>query len=200
MGFSHSFIAVQGLEPARALEALEMEVAEIWEPDEAEFSGILMGELPDGWLLLLCDGHDGAFKGKLSQLAAFGPAVACGIEEHVMYSEARGYEAGSEVWRVIRDCEKGRYALEVSGNPPPQLDSIFEGARAEQGAEGGEEGHVDMIFEVPPKLVESICGYMLGEEEPEGFRYAELRKIGSADTADTMPKGRGLLARLFGRG
>lgn len=203
MGFSHSYIAVQGLEPAQALEVLGMEVARVTEPDDTELSGLLMGELQDGWLLLLSDDYDNALEGKLAQLAGSGPAVACAVNEHVMVSEARGYEAGTEVWRVVRDCEEGTYALEVTGNPPSQLDSIFRKARAEQEKEGGEDSGVDFIFDVPPKLVESICGFRLGEEEPEGFRYSTLRKIGGAANegkAKTEPKSGGFFARLFGRG
>jgi hypothetical protein len=201
MGISNSYIAVQGLDPARALEALQMEVVEVCEPDEMELSGIWMGELPGGWLLLLCDEYDGAFEGKLAQLATLGPAVACGLNEYVMYSEARGYEGGKQVWRIVHDPneKKSRNALDIDGSPPPQFEAIARNARTEQDEEGGEEAGVDFIFDLPPTLVQSICGYALGEDEPEGFRYSRLRKIGSVDSSPRV-KGNGFFARLFGRG
>jgi hypothetical protein len=150
--------------------------------------------LPDGWLLFVSDRKASALEGKLNGLAQFGPAVACDISETVMCSEAHGYEAGQEIWSVAYNCEKGRYALARTGNPPPQLDQIYRATRAQQETEGGEGAGVDYMFDVPTKLAKSICGYMMGETEGPDFRYAELRRAGSAS-----PKG-GFFARLFGRG
>lgn len=195
MGFSHSWIAVQGLEPGQALTALGMEVSQVLEPEDFP-DGISFGQMPDGWLVVLTDRRANAFEGDLVELAAFGPAVACEVNEHVMYSEARGYEGGREAWRVAYDCEKGRDALDVSGNPPPQLDTIAREARAKQDAEGGEDADVDIMFDIPAQLARSICGFMLGEQEPEGFRFSELRPIGSGKAPAERP---GFFARLFGR-
>jgi len=194
MGFSHSWIAVQGLDPAQALAALGMEVSEILEPGYFP-DGISFGQMPDGWLVVLTDRRANAFEGDLVGLAAFGPAVACEVNEHVMYSEARGYEAGREAWRVAYDCEKGG-ALDVSGNPPSQLDTIAREARAKQEAAGGDDADVDLLFDIPAKLARSICGFMLGEEEPDGFHFSELRPIGGGKAPS---EGRGFFARLFGR-
>ena len=195
MGFSHSWIAVQGLDPAQALAALGMEVSEILEPGYFP-DGISFGQMPDGWLVVLTDRRANAFEGDLVELAKLGPAVACEVNEHVMYSEARGYEAGREAWRVAYDCEKGRYALYVSGNPPPQLERITREARAEQEAEGGEDADVDIMIDVPALLARSICGFMLGEDEPDGFHFSELQPIGGRKAPAERP---GFLARLFGR-
>jgi hypothetical protein len=194
MGIKHSWIAVQGLKPEQALEALGMEVKELIEPRYLP-DGIGMAQLPNGWLLFVSDRKASALEGKLNGLAKFGPAVACDISETVMCSEAHGYEAGQEIWSVSYDCEKGRYALQTTGSPPPQLDEIHRTMRAKQEAEGGEEADVDYMFDVPTKLAQSICSYMMGETEGEDFRYAELGRIGGAS-----PKGSGFFARLFGRG
>jgi len=193
MGLNHSWIAVRGLAPEQALEALGMEIDEIIEPRYLP-DGIGMAELPDGWLLFVSDRDASALEGKLNGLAKFGPAIACYISETVMCSEAHGYEAGQEIWSVAYDCEKGRYALEITGSPPPQLDEIRAQMRVAQEAEGGEDADVDLMFDVPPKLAQSICGYMMGETEGEDLRYAELRPIGGA-----AQKGSGFFARLFGR-
>ncbi|HMI20214.1 MAG TPA: hypothetical protein VK533_11765 [Sphingomonas sp.] len=196
MGFSHSWIAVQGLTPARALEALGMEVKAVIEPDYFP-EGIAIGQMPGGWLIVLTDRRASAFEGDLVALAAFGPAVACEIREVVMNSEARGYEGASEKWRVGYDCEKGRYALEIAGDPPSQLETIRAEAQAQQEAEGGEDAGVDYMFDIPALLAKSICGYMLGEVEPDGFRYSELQPIGGWPVPVRKP---GFFARLFGRG
>jgi len=193
MGLKHSWIAVQGLKPEQALEALGMEIDEVIEPHYLP-DGIGMAQLPDGWLLFVSDRKASALEGKLNGLAKFGPAVACDISETVMCSEAHGYEAGQEIWSVAYDCEKGPYELQVTGSPPPQLEKIHRDIRAKQEAEGGEEAEVDYMFDVPPKLAQSICGYMMGETEDANFRYTELKRIGGSQ------KGPGFFARLFGRG
>ena len=195
MGFSHSWIAVQGLTSERALEALGMEVEEVRAPENMTADGLYLGVAPNGWLIALTDRRANAFEGALGELAKFGPAVACQVNEHVMYSEARGYEAAAESWRVVYDCEEGPDALRVDGNPPPQLEEIRRKAEAEQETEGGEDADVDILFEIPARLACSICGFMLGENEPEGFRYLKLRRIGGEP--ERRP---GFLARLFGRG
>ena len=132
MGIKHSWIAIQGLKPEQALAALEMEVAEVIPPNYLP-DGIGMAELPDDWLLFVADRKFSALEGKLVALASFGPAVACDISEVVMCSEAHGFENGKEVWRVAYDCEKGRYALDIQGNPPPQLQAIHDALRADTG-------------------------------------------------------------------
>ena len=90
MGFSHSWIAVRGLTPAQATEALGMEVEEVRAPEEMTADGLYVGLMPNGWLIALTDRRANAFEGPLVDLAKFGPAVACQVNERVMYSEARG--------------------------------------------------------------------------------------------------------------
>lgn len=193
MGFSHSWIAIQGLASERAIEALVMEVEEECAPEDVTGDGLYLGIAPNGWLIALTDRRANAFEGGLADLAKFGPAVACEINEHVMYSEARGYDGGSESWRVVYDCEEGPDALRVTGNPPAQFSEIRHKAEAEQEAEGGEDADVDVLFDIPALLARSICGFMLGECEPEGFRYLKLRRIGGEP--ERRP---GFFARLFG--
>jgi len=193
MGIKHSWIAVKGLKPEQALAALEMEVAEVIPPRYLP-DGIGMAQLPDDWLLFVADRKFSALEGKLVALASFGPAVACDISEVVMCSEAHGFEDGKEAWSVAYDCSRGAYELEIKGNPPPQLQAIHDELRAEQEAEGGEEADVDLMFDTPAKLAQSICGFMLGETEGEEFRYSELQRIGG----EPLPKP-GFFARLFGR-
>ena len=102
MGIKHSWIAVQGLEPEQALEALGMEIEEVIEPRYLP-DGIGMAQLPNGWLLFVSDRKASALEGKLNGLAKFGPAIACDISETVMCCEAHGYEAGQEIWSVAYD-------------------------------------------------------------------------------------------------
>jgi hypothetical protein len=202
MGFSHSWIAVQNLKQDQALEALGMEVAE----RQTDFlDGIALVDWTDDWLLVISDDGGDAFEGYLADLAALGRAVACRIHDTVMYSEARGYEAGKEIWRVVHDPDKGEslYSLEASGQLPEAFDAILRGARAEQDKEGGEEASVDLIFDVPAQLAASICGFTLGESDPDEGQYRSINRIGAAPTRrrDSAQGNRpGFFARLFGRG
>jgi hypothetical protein len=191
MGFSHSWIAVKGLDRATALATLGLEADED-EADELHRRGL--GALPGGWLLVVAEG-DGALNGETAALAAHGPAVACFVEEHVMCSEARGYRDGREAWRVAHDPRNGIFHLEVAGEPPEALGRIRAEAVAEQEREGGEAADVDLLFDVPATLAKSLCGFKLDDEWPDGLAFAELRRPGGAGSGRP-----GLLRRLFGRG
>ena len=196
MGFSHSWIAVQGLTRERALEVLGMEISPARRPN-LFMDGVALIDWPD-WLLVISDKDNDAFEGPLSKLAAFGPAVACTINERVMYSEARGYETGEQLWSVVHDPngDESLYSLQITGSPPNQLESIARDAKAEQDKEGGEESDVDFIFDVPPRLAEAICGFMLGEGDLDAIRFSNLKLIGSPEPSEK----RGFFARLFGGG
>lgn len=201
MGFSHSWIAVQGLSRERALEALGMEVSDT---QTDYLDGTALIDWKDGWLLVIDDNSREAFEGYLSDLAPLGRAVACRIHEGVMYSEARGYEAGKEIWGIVHDpdTDGSLYSLQVSGQLPPQFDAIVREARVEQDGEGGEDADVDVIFDVPANLAASICGFMLGESDPEETQYRSLQMIGGAPTQSQHSRQErrpGFFARLFGR-
>lgn len=194
MGFSHSWVAVQGLSPERAMEALGMESSPAPRPG-LFMDGVALIDWPD-WLLVISDDDEDAFEGPLSKLTLLGPTVACRINERVMHSEARGYQAGEKIWSVVHDPngDESLYSLQISGNPPEQLETILRDLKAKQDSEGGEKADVDFIFEVPPKLAESVCGFMLGEGELDAIRYTSLKPIGSPEPTEK----RGFFARLFG--
>jgi hypothetical protein len=196
MGFSHSWIAVQGLDPAIALDVLGMAAARELEADDFP-ERLGMGQLPGGWLLVLSSDFDDAFT-RLSVLASHGPAVACAMEEHVMYSEARGYSDGVEAWRVVSDCEK-EDQIAVIGEPPAGFMDIRADVQRQQDAAGGKDADADYLFDVPPKVAESICGFRLGEPDPEGLRFTELRRAARSKPVDDGATGGGFFARLFGR-
>jgi hypothetical protein len=198
MGFSHSWIAVRGVTREQALEALGMEISAV---QTDYLDGIALIDWQDDWLLAISDDSEDAFDGYLAQLAPLGEAVACSMIESVMYSEARGYTSGKEIWRVVHDPneDESLYSLRTSGELPQPFDAIVRETRAEQDKEGGEDADVDFIFEVPAKLAASICGFTLGESDPDDSQFRSVNRIGAA----TTPRGSGkpgFFARLFGRG
>jgi len=197
MGLSNSWIAVQGLSQADALEELGFEVDEV---AGRNFQPRRFGvaELPNGWVVIMANNVDAAFKDRFAALSRHGPAVACAIEEHIMYSEARGYEAGAEVWRVIHNCEEGVDHLEVRGTPPAVVESIRSAAQKAQEAEGGDDADVDLLFDVPPDIAKSLCEFKLGDTEPYDPEFWEIGPTGAA-AEPKVPKGPGFFQRLFGR-
>jgi hypothetical protein len=194
MGLNYSWIAVQGLNAEQALASLGMEVSEVLPPNHVA-EGVGMAQLPGDWLLFLWDRSADKVEGKLLGLTESGTAIACEMSETVMFSEARGYEGGTQIWRVTHDPngDESLYSLQTEGTPPAQLEAIIRDAKAEQEKEGGEEGGVDLIFDVPFQLAQTICGFNLGESEPQDIRFSALRRIGAEPS-----KKPGFFARLFG--
>ena len=194
MGFSHSSIAVQGITRDQALEALGMTVSEI-QTDILE--GVSMFDWFDGWLIILSEDDGDGFDGQLEELGRLGQsAVAYGVNVDAGFSTAYGFEDGTEAWVVTTDPK--RRNLRVVGSPPEQLDSIILAAKTEQ-----ENSEVDLFFDIPAKLMESICGYRIGKGDPDTIRYVNLKSTGDrkpepgARTSYARP---GFFARLFGRG
>jgi hypothetical protein len=197
MGARLCWFAVKGVSRTAALEDLELEVH--GEPVDDLPHRLGVGTLPEDWLLFVFnDDLKAAFEDRFIALSRHGPAVACAIEEHVMFQEARGYAAGAEIWRITHDPNKGRslYHLEVAGEPPASLEATRRQAIAEQDAEGGEDAGVDLICDVPLDIARSICGFKHDDEWPDGLQFTELRRVGAAKASS----GPGFLQRLFRRG
>lgn len=187
MGLSHSWVAVRSGDRAAILADLKVEV--VAELEEDDFPRFGVAALPGGWTLILSDNFDWAFK-SVQAVSRHGLAVACAEEEHVMVSDACAYDGGALVWRVLHDSEKDNRGLEVSGAPPSVLPAIREAAYAAQTESDAEDdGAVDHIFGVPPKVAQEIVGFRITEGADEPLVFSELRKI----------KGPGLLSRLLGR-
>lgn len=199
MGISNSWFAVRGCARDEALAQLgfeaDAEIGDGWPPRGC----FAVGELPGGWLLFIAPDLKDAFKDRFVALSAGRDAVACAVEEHVMYQEARGYRDGAEVWRVVHDPDKGKslFHLEVTGAPPPRFEDIRAKALAAQEAEGGEDADVDLICDVPLDLAKSICGFKHDDEWPKGLSLTLLGR-GMAARSDAAGKP-GFFARLFGR-
>ena len=194
MGLSISWIAVEAHRKDEAVSVLGLkDTGAECEPWNTGFS---WSKLSTGWVLIYSDDTEFAAPDRLKRLSATGRAVSCVVEEHVMFSEARGYENGAEQWRVTHDSDKGIYSLEVTGTPP----AAFEGIRArlveQQDSEGGAKADVDFIFDIPLTLGEAICGFRPDEGD---YSFTELRSNQPARDPDPKPQRRGFLSRLFGK-
>lgn len=202
MGFSASWIAVQGLAPEVAIEALGLEVVSEGNPyPEGEIS---LAALANGWTVVWFERDlEAVFTAPGHALAQHGPTVACAVEEHVMFSEARGYADGAETWRVAWDCEEDRNEPATSGDVPAAYAAILAQAVAEQAKPGNEI--VDFLWDVPPELAESICGFRHDKTVGDGSTFIELRRARGHSSRRQMTgevRGQasgGFWRRLFGR-
>ena len=113
-----------------------------------------------------------------------------------MCSEAQGFSGGATTWRVAHDPSKGVRNLQVESEPPG-FARVRDEAFAQQDEADQEKQGVDYVFDVPPLVAKSLCGFELGLSEPD---FVKLRRLGqpaaSAVRGDRAP---GFFQRLFGR-
>jgi hypothetical protein len=191
MGASLSWIGIKGQDKAAVLAVLGLvEAPEDTEPYYVEH---WMAELPSGWILVQAKDFMFPKPERMAALSAGGgQAVACSIEEHVMYSVARGYADGKAVWSIDHDGgQHGAYHLDVAGSPPPEFAVIHDRLKAQQDAEEGEAAEADYMFDIGPQLSEALCGYAFGSEKAEDVVLRPLER--------PRAKTGGLLGRLLGR-
>lgn len=200
MGFSNSWIAVQGLTLETVLDELNLEM--VSEGNKHPEGQVSLAKLANGWTVVWFDSFEAAFRAPAVNLARQGAAIACAIEDHVMFSEARGYAAGVEVWRVTHDCEEEDRHLATSGDVPAAYAAIRASALKEQAKDENED--IDLIWDVPPDLAKSICGFRHDGDVLDGVTFMELRRTkgsggdGGGSRGGVAPAGGGFWKRLFG--
>jgi hypothetical protein len=119
--------------------------------EEIPESNIVAAETSTGWHLVLYNRSDIDDR-ILAKLSSEGEAVSCFVEDHVMFSSVSGWNRGKQIWRVLHDCEKGRYHLEITGTAPAALADIRKRLTEAQNADGGEKADVDHICDIPAEL------------------------------------------------
>jgi len=155
---------------------------------------IATAKLDTGWTVLWYDKYDCPFLGEreLADVSRSHDIVRCLVEEHVMASSAEFWSRGSRKWFLSHEGENGPKGIDSDGALPDSFVSIKEKMEAAQLAEGGDKADVDYIFEIPPRVAESIVGFKHDERcshMPENLFYALKR---------SEPK-QGFFARLIGR-
>jgi len=194
MGWSSSWVALQGSAKAEILAQLDLEETggEVFPGDgSAHFS---IAELPERWIVVFSEDFDWANANRVLELSRLGLALGCQFEDRVeMTSSVRAARAGVELWQVFHNSEHSIYRLDVSGEPPAELAGIRDRLFRQQEQDGGEESDTDYVHDVPLELAKAVCGYRHDDYEPP---FIGLKRIGSGEAAAASKVG--FLEKLFG--
>lgn len=178
MGFSISWLACRGLTAQAACERLGLtETTRTAEYARAKFTA---QSLPDGWQLIVADRCDHTMirAPSLATLSVECEAVACSVEEHVMYCSAEHWRDGTRRWRIEHASEKGAEHLDTEGELPEVLAALVAGAAAAQAA----DPDVDAYFDVPLKAAQQLTGFKHDETHAtldyDAFRVLEPEAAG----------------------
>ena len=194
MGWSSSWIAIQGCEKDELLKYLNLE-----ETGEKAFPGdgsvpFCVSELPGKWMVVFSEDFDWASPSRVLEMSKLGLTLGCQFEDRVaMTSAVCAARAGVELWRVFHNSEQSIYRLDVTGNPPEELAAIRDQLFQEQEHGGGEDSDADYVHDVPLELAKAVCGYRHDDYEPP---FTALKRTGSIETAAATSKS-GFLAKLM---
>ena len=177
MGWSSSWVAVQGPGKAEVLDALGLEETGKEAVPGERTADLSCRELEDGWVVIFSEDFDWGPRERVLELSRLGLAVGCQFEDRVMMtSVACAAEQGRELWRVFHDSEKSVFRLDVTGEPPAAFLSIKEKLIQTQEDEGGEKADVDHLHDAPLELAKAVCGY---RHDDEILAFIGLRACGS---------------------
>jgi hypothetical protein len=189
VGYSLAWVGVRGISYQDAIARLALK--QTGENTEYAESPVSARSLPDGWTLVVARGCDHRIikAGELAELSVGGVAIACSVEEHVMFSSCELWANGAKQWRVEHDAQKSIDDLAASGTLPEDFTSVRAEFAAQQDAEGGKEAEVDLYFEIPLTLAQSRVGFkhdeVNGAAEDEQFEV--LLEPSSSQSASGRP-------------
>jgi hypothetical protein len=166
MGYSISWLAVKGKPPEKIQQELDLKPnGKMADYGEASVTGRV---LPNGWYLIVLKGcgHPFVKTKSLTTLSAGCDIVACGIEEHVMYSCAEEWNNGACVWRIEHAGEKGTTDLKTAGKLPPELEAIVAAQEKRREAAGGADSNIDLYFDIPLKAAKQVAGFKHDDSNP----------------------------------
>lgn len=160
MGYSISWLAVRAMDRQQLLAELSLETT--GEREAIAEADLVMAELPGDWHITLSN-RDERFVSPalLGPLSRGREVIACFVEEHVMYSEARGWSDGKPVWAVIHDGSAGLDHLETEGAMPASFAGIRERLSLQRAAA---EATADYLFDVPVELAKMLTGFRHDED------------------------------------
>lgn len=168
MGHALSWIATRGLD--KDLLHSRLQLSATGTPALKRDLRAQSREQPDGWRLVIlgCAEHPFLKDSHLAALSQGCTALACNVEEHVMFSSAEQWTDGRCLWRLRHQGDIGLHNLEVLGDPPDSFRKIESDCRKRQ-ATDTEQPPVDFTFEIPLLVAKSIVMFKHDESDWEGF-------------------------------
>jgi hypothetical protein len=129
---------------------------------------ISTARLTTGWRVIWYNEYGCPFltPESLAELSQHREVILCMIEEHVMASSSELWASGRRQWWISHEGEHGPKGLESGGFLPESFASIREELYEAQRAEGGDDADVDYIFDIPPKVAQSVTGFKHDENWP----------------------------------
>ena len=146
MGYSVSWLAVSGKAPQALFR--ELGIAPTGEMAAYGESMIAGRTLPNGWFLLVIDRCDHKFimPESLRSISSACEAVACSIEEHVMFCSSELWRNGVQVWRIEHDAQKSIEHISTSGQLPDDYAAIEKESAEQQKQAGGMKADTDYFL------------------------------------------------------
>lgn len=202
MGFSITWFAVPEAHAESFLSRLSLVAS--GEVEELPDSLISSAAMNTGWRVLWYNDYECPFLRleTVREISRTHEVLICTVEEHVMDSAASLWRDGERLWHLHHDGSGGAKGLEVDGQTPECFAATRDAMYAEQEKAGGDKADVDMLFEIPLRVAQSISGFKHDEESPHviGNQFHALKRVNApADTPNTpSPAKPGFLRRLFG--
>lgn len=192
MGFAITWFAVPEAHAASFFQRLCL--VETGDTEEFPESLISTARMDTGWRLLWYNKHDCRFlrTDVVREISLEHDILVCAVEEHCMSSSASLWRGAGRVWFLHHDGNdgpKGR-ALRAEGTLPECFASIRDEMEEAQEAEGGAAADVDMLFEIPLRVAQSLIGFKHDEDSAHviGGKFHVLRRDATEiATTATMP-------------
>lgn len=157
MGLKLSWVAVKAERRQALLECLGLEVA--GEVSQEVGMGLVMADLPSGWLVLVGSASDDLLAELPRVSGACGEALGAEIIDTASFTRAKAYRDGQLQW-LLASAEDAGEPMSMGELPPipPDADE----------------------YEAPLVLAESLCGYRAGETD--GLEWIRLARRATSRT------------------
>lgn len=165
MGYSLVWVAVRSPDRAFAFDAFGVQ------PDkpvdsfiEARIAG---AELSSGWYIITMRPEVWNFisVASIKSLSILTTTLVCDIDEHSMQSMVSMWEAGGIKWSIGHDASRSISDLSTSGEVPAQFVDLV---RLIANVPTGNPADVDLAFDVPIRVAESVAGFRHDRAQASG--------------------------------
>lgn len=157
MSFSLTWFAAQGISREAFLErAGFIDTGEVDEYFEEEHS---VGDLPDGWCVIVTSDVGLLAPDKLAKWSAGGRLVAAVVHDETSNSLSTEWRDGKLVWSASHDGSEGGDRLEIEGQLPEIFEELKQEAAAAQEESAKEGGGVNFVFDIPLDIAAEITGF-----------------------------------------